>query len=203
MEELLINPNLAYIFLVGAFMVAGLALITPGTGVLEIMAVILLFLAGWELYNLPVNAWALLVIFIGFVLYLLAVRRKADRLFLSLAIAALVIGGWFLFRSDSFWQPAINPLLFIIVNAIAGGFLWVVTVKAVESSSVIPSHDLSTLIGSTGEARTRIYTDGSVQVNGELWSARSEEPIPNQSPVRVVGREGFVLLVEPVRHQDQ
>jgi membrane-bound ClpP family serine protease len=59
-----------------------------------------------------------------------------------------------------------------------------------------PSHDLSTLVGQVGEAKTRIHAEGSVQVAGELWSARSEKSIPYGSPVKVIGREGFVLVVE-------
>jgi membrane-bound ClpP family serine protease len=65
-----------------------------------------------------------------------------------------------------------------------------------QASHALPSHDLSTLIGQIGEAKTRIHSEGSVQVAGELWSARSEKTIPNGCPVKVVGREGFVLLVE-------
>ena len=35
-----------------------------------------------------------------------------------------------------------------------------------------------------------------MQVAGELWSARSLKPIQAGKMVRVIGREGFVLLVE-------
>jgi membrane-bound ClpP family serine protease len=41
-----------------------------------------------------------------------------------------------------------------------------------------------------------VHEDGSVQVAGELWSARSEDPIPAGAQVRVLRREGFVLVVE-------
>jgi membrane-bound ClpP family serine protease len=60
----------------------------------------------------------------------------------------------------------------------------------------LPSHDLSALVGQIGEAKTHIHAEGSVQVDGELWSARSEKSIPNGSAVKVVAREGFVLVVE-------
>jgi membrane-bound ClpP family serine protease len=33
-------------------------------------------------------------------------------------------------------------------------------------------------------------------VAGELWSARSEKPVPAGSYVHVIRREGFVLVVE-------
>ena len=38
--------------------------------------------------------------------------------------------------------------------------------------------------------------EGTVQVAGELWSARSDTPIAAGNPIRVVKREGFILVVE-------
>jgi membrane protein implicated in regulation of membrane protease activity len=46
--------------------------------------------------------------------------------------------------------------------------------------------------------RTALDPVGSVYVGGELWSARSETALPVGIPVRVRGREGLVLLVDPV-----
>jgi membrane-bound serine protease (ClpP class) len=65
-----------------------------------------------------------------------------------------------------------------------------------EATTARPTHDLSGLIGQVGEARTRINDEGSVFVAGELWSARSDEPIPAGSSIRVLRREGFILVVE-------
>ena len=59
-----------------------------------------------------------------------------------------------------------------------------------------PTHDLDGLVGQIGESRTAVHEDGSVQVAGELWSARSAEQIAAGSHVRVVRREGFILVVE-------
>ena len=38
---------------------------------------------------------------------------------------------------------------------------------------------------------------GSVRVHGEIWSARSKRPLQVNDTVRVVGREGLTLIVEP------
>ncbi len=202
MEDLLINPNIAYLVLVAAFLLAGMATLSPGTGILEIAAVFMLLLAGWELYNLPVNLWALGIIFVGFALFILAVRRSASRTLLVLSILAVILGTWFLFRSDPWWVPVLNPLLFIIVTLLTSLFLWVVTVKVTEARTARPDHDLEALIGAAGEAKTSIFGEGSVQVAGELWSARSKEPIPAESHVRVIGREGFILDVELIPGQN-
>ncbi len=59
-----------------------------------------------------------------------------------------------------------------------------------------PPIHLKTFIGATGEATTDIREEGTVQLESELWSARSAEPIPAGAQVRVIGRNGFTLLVE-------
>jgi membrane-bound ClpP family serine protease len=93
-------------------------------------------------------------------------------------------------------QAAVNPIVAILGSGLVAGFLWVAVRKSVEATSARPIHDLSGLVGQIGEARTRINEEGSVFVGGELWSARSEEPIPAGSAIRVLRREGFILIVE-------
>jgi membrane-bound ClpP family serine protease len=56
--------------------------------------------------------------------------------------------------------------------------------------------DPDNLVGQIGEARTDILDEGSAQVGGELWSARSLRAIPKGSRVEVVARDGFVVVVE-------
>ena len=53
-----------------------------------------------------------------------------------------------------------------------------------------------------GEAKTSIADEGSVQVAGELWSAKSEQAIPEGTHVRVTGREGFSLVVEKIDDEE-
>jgi membrane-bound ClpP family serine protease len=203
MEELLLNANVAYLLLVAGFMLAILALLAPGTGILEVVALFALLLAGWSVTHLIINYWALIILLIGVIPFLFAVRKTRRLEFLGLTILALVVGSTFLFRGAG-WLPAVNPILALVVSVITGGFLWIAVTKTLEASLVRPEHDLSRLVGRIGNAKTIIYEEGSVQVDGELWSARSEigpsgsARIPKGSRVRVIGRDGFILIVEEV-----
>jgi len=196
-EKILLDPNVAYLLLVGGVLLAILALLNPGTGILEVAALFALILAGWAVYSLPINPWALLVLLLGVFPFLLAVRRSRRLIYLALAILTLVIGSAFLFQGEG-WQPAVHPVLALVVSALAGGFVWLVVTKSLEAVMARPDHDLNRLIGAIGEAKTDIHMEGSVQVAGELWSARSLKPIPAGTPVRVVKMNGFVLEVEAV-----
>ena len=80
------------------------------------------------------------------------------------------------------------------------GFVWIAIRKSIEAAYARPLHDLEGLVGQVGEARTAVHDDGSVQVGGELWSARSENAIPAGSSIRVVRRDGFIVIVEKVNH---
>lgn len=197
MDQLL-NPNVAYLILVASLLVVMLAVLSPGTGVLELSALVLLVAAGWVIFNLPINYWALGVLVLGFIPFLLAVRRSGKIIYLIISIITFVIGSIYLFQGETWWAPGVNPFLAVIVSTLSAVFIWIATTKSLEASRARPTHDLAGLIGEIGEAKTAIQAEGSVQVSGELWSARSQTLIPEGAKVRVLSREGFILTVEAV-----
>ncbi len=192
-----IDPNLAYVLLVSGFVLAVLALFTPGTGLLEIGALFTLVVAGYGIATLPTNWWALAILVVGIVPFLLALRRGNKWIYLALSLIAMTAGSIFLFRTEQ-GTPAIHPALAVFSSAAAIGIMWIVGRRGLEAARLRPSIDLTRLIGKTGEAHTDVYLEGSVYVGGEEWTARSEVFIPKGAAVRVVGREGLVLLVEAV-----
>jgi membrane-bound serine protease (ClpP class) len=146
-------------------------------------------------YNIGFNPWALIVLIISLVPFIYATRKPKRGLWLGISIAAILISSLYLFNTNR-WLPAVNPILAIVVSALAGGFIWLSVSKTLKAHLARPSHDLESLIGQIGEAKTEVHESGSVQAAGELWTARSEKAIPAGTPVRVIGREGFVLVVE-------
>ncbi len=195
--EILINPNIAYLLIVVGIILVIMALFAPGTGIIELAAFFILLLAFWEISQLPINLWALGLLILGVIPFILAVRKSHKLIYLVIAIVAFIIGSIYLFKGEYWWQPGVNPILAIVTSVIAGGFLWIATSKVLESEKMRPKHDLASLIGDIGEAKTDIFDEGSVQLESELWSARSSVPIPMGSKVRVIKREGFILEVEP------
>lgn len=193
--EFLLNPNTAYVLLVFGFVLTLLAILTPGTGMLEVGAFFCLALAAYAAYNIGFNPWALIVIVISLVPFVYATRKPKRGLWLGISLAVLLISSLYLFNTEG-WLPTVNPILAIIISATSGGFIWLATAKTIQAQMARPLQDLGTLIGQVGETRTRVHESGTAQVAGELWSVRSEKEIIAGKPVRVVGREGFILLVE-------
>jgi membrane-bound serine protease (ClpP class) len=197
--EVFINPNVAYLLLIFGSIFLMMALVTPGTHLLEGGALFLLAVAGYEIFVLGFNLWALLLLVLTLVPFIYAIQKPGREWALALSILGLVIGSLYLFPGVGL-LPAVNPVLAVIVSIIAAGFIWFVTRKGLQAHHARPLQDLGKLIGQTGLAKTNVRDGGSVQVAGELWSARSEKVITVGNRVRVVGREGFTLVVE---HDDQ
>jgi len=197
MMNFLLDPNVAYLILLAGVMLVFLSLASPGTGIFEIGALFCILLTGYIVYYMSFNWWALLVLSLSVIPFIYSIQRPSRGLFLGLAILLLVVGSVFMFPSeDRFF--GVNPLVAILASGLVAGFLWLVVSKSMEAASERPTHDLENLVGQIGEARTSVHTDGSVQVSGELWSAKSEETIPTGSAVRVLRRNGFVVIVEKV-----
>jgi membrane-bound serine protease (ClpP class) len=194
--EFLLNPNVAYVLIVAAAMLALAAIVVPGTGIPEGGLVLCLGLAGYSVYFLGINGWALLVMALSVTPFVFALRTKTLRIPLMILFILMLIGGSVFLFLDEKGLPAVNPLLAGIISILSGGFIWIAVERVLTAQRSQPSNDLQVLIGKVGEARTEINAEGSVQVGGELWSARSEKPITAGSAVRVVQRDGFVLIVE-------
>ncbi|RPJ18736.1 MAG: hypothetical protein EHM33_31510 [Chloroflexi bacterium] len=193
--DFLLDPNIAYLILLGAVLLAMMALASPGTGLFEIGAFFCIALAGYAIYQLSFNWWALVLLGLSIVPFVYALQKPKRELYLALSIALLVVGSIFVFpRTEG--RAIVNPLVAIVASGLVAGFLWIAVRKSVEAANVKPSHDLNGLVGQIGEARTRVHEEGSVQVDGELWSAKSEKSIPSGSSIRVLRREGFILIVE-------
>jgi membrane-bound ClpP family serine protease len=109
----------------------------------------------------------------------------------------MIIGGSLFLFTGTGLKPLVDPLLVIGVSALASTFVWFAAKKSIQAQNARKFHDLEGLVGEFGEARTAIHQEGSVLIGSELWSARSQQPIPSGQRVKVTKRDGFILEVEP------
>lgn len=195
--DFLLDPNIAYLLLVAATFLTILAVTIPGTGIYELSALFCLVLAGYAIYHLSFNGWALALLLLSAVPFFFSIRGPRRELWLALSIIGMAVSSVFFFPA-AHGIISVNPVLAIITSALYATFLWVAVRKVVQVSQTKPVNDISVLIGQRGETKTPVKAEGTVQVAGELWSARSENPIPVGSLVKVIGREGFILIIEKV-----
>ncbi len=195
--DFLINPNVSYALMVIGFLVAVMAMFSPGTGFLEVTGLAALALAGYGLAYLPVNWWAFAIIAATVLPFIFALRRrKLVPLLLGLAWLLFAAGSALLVRGEG-WIPGVNIWLVLLLSSILVGLSWLIATKTLQAMRARPSFDLDRLVGMTGQATTDIRGQGSVYVNGENWTATCKSFIPAGGSVRVVRRKGLVLEVEP------
>jgi membrane-bound serine protease (ClpP class) len=195
--DFLLEPNLAYLILLAGVMLGFMALVSPGTGLFELAALFCIVLAGYAVAKLSFNWWALLLLVLSVLPFVYAIQKPGREIFLGLSILLLIVGSVFMFPSED-GLFAVHPAVAILSSALVTGFLWIAVRKSMEAAGARPLHDLNGVLGKAGEARTDVHEEGSVQVGGELWSARSVNLIPKGSSIRVVRRDGFVVEVEKV-----
>jgi membrane-bound serine protease (ClpP class) len=194
--DILLNPNIAYLTSVLALLAILAAIVAPGTGLIEIAALFLIGVSAYMVYNLGMNLWALIVLLLSVVPFFIAIRSKNSLLYLVITIVMLIGGSLFLFTGSG-GAPSVSPLLAIMISALAATFIWFAAKKSIQAQQAKIHHDINVLIGEIGEARTNIHQEGSILIGSEMWSARSQEPIHVGERVRVVKRDGFILVVEP------
>ncbi len=82
-----------------------------------------------------------------------------------------------------------------VVGVVAGLYIrWVVGPMRRKRVMAGPE----SLLGSVGVALTDLNPDGEVRVEGLVWRARSTTAVKAGAQVKVVGREGLTLVVEPL-----
>jgi len=189
-------PNLLYLILVAGLWLAALSVVTPGSGVYEALAILALVTVGVATTIVPLNLWALVPVALGVGVFGVSIWRSRQGIWLVLSAILLTLGSAFLFRQAG-GGPAVSPALAFVTTLSSVGFFWVVvrTVRAAQQAQ--PAHDPSHVLGEIGEARTSIDPIGTAYVDGELWTVRAENPIQPGSPIRVVSREGLMLIVKP------
>ena len=192
----IIDPNIAYVLLVVGFVLSVLALLTPGTGIVEIIGLFSMILAGYGIISNPSNYWALLIL-IPFIPLIFVYRKTKKDYYLIISIALLNIGSYMIFKSES-GGFAVSPAIAVVVLLLNAPIFWVVVKKIIDAIDRKPDFNPANIIGAIGEARTNIFQEGTAYVSGEEWSVRSDYKIDKGEKIKVVRKEGLILWVEKV-----
>ncbi|HEY8742565.1 MAG TPA: NfeD family protein [Chloroflexota bacterium] len=200
--QALADPTLAY----ALFVVGCCALLTeaahPGAFLPGISGAVCLLLALVGLALLPVNWLSLLLIVAALSLFALDVKLTTHGGLTVAGLAAFAAGSLTLYHVPGNHASVAVPLPLIIALMLGVAALTTFLVRAALRVHHTPSvNGPQRLLGQTGIVTTALAPGGVVRVGGELWSAQlCAAPVPILAPgqrVRVVGRRGLTLEVEP------
>jgi membrane-bound serine protease (ClpP class) len=200
----LVDPNVAYLLLVLGLYGIVTELAAPGVTVPGVAGGIALLLALLIFAQLPVNWVGVALLAAAAGLFLAEMQVVSHGLFTLSGLAAFVVGSVLLFRppggvTSPYGGPAaLNPWLIVVLGlGTAVGFGWLLRQGIVALRQ--PHANAPPRAGEVGIAGPVVDTTGTVHLGGQTWSA--EWPAGAVTPgqrVRVVGRRGLRLIVEPV-----
>jgi membrane-bound serine protease (ClpP class) len=196
------NPNVAYLLLlIGVYGIV-FEFFSPGIIFSGVIGAICLLLGLFALNLLPINYAGLALIGLGIALM---VAEAFTPSFGVLGIGGLIafgIGSTMLFEGD-LPQFSISVSLPVVITAtlVSGALILIGGAAAVRAQRRRIVTGEPELIGSTGRVLQWTGSQGQVRVHGERWLARAEGALEPGQRVRVVGREGLVLIVSG--HPDQ
>lgn len=198
--ELITSPTFAYLLVVAALMLVLLTILFPESAGLKVATVLFLGAAGYELVHLEWSSWALALAALSPLPFFIAIRQtRSSPSLLIIAILLFAIGSFFLFV-DQAGFPAVNYVLAGAVSIFCGEFIWLAVGREQNAQGMRLVDTPDSMVGLTGTARTEIevHSTGLVEVEGELWTARSKTFVPSGSTVRILRRDGSVLTVKKV-----
>jgi len=196
--SLVTNPNVAFILmLIGVY---GLILefFNPGAVAPGLVGSISLVVALYALALLPINYAGAALVLIGIGLMIAEAHIGAFGAIGVGGIAAFVIGALMMFPSR---VPGFALSGAVVTGAAIGSAaLLLLALAALLRSRKRPVVTGSeALIGALGEAVSWQGNEGRVRVNGEIWRARAAAPLADGTHIKVLSRDGLILLVEAVR----
>ncbi len=200
----MVDPNVVYFLLVVGLWIAVTAAYIPGTGVVEVVALVAVGAAVYILANMPTN-WA------GAILLMLGVLSFLLIPFLSQRWARVAEAGLLLQVAGAFTLFHGVQVSWLLIGVTVGlSILYhrLVLLPVLERSKkqVAVIDDTTQLVGAYGRVVKASSAAGhefvgSVNVRGEQWTAYSDHPLQMGEEVVVVEREGLQLFVESVKHK--
>jgi len=189
------NPNIAFILLLIGVYGLIFEFLSPGAVAPGLIGAISLLVGLYALALLPINYAAAGLLLLGVALMVAEVHIGAFGAIGVGGIAAFVIGAIMLFPD----VPGFELSPWVVAGAAAASaFLFLVALALLLRSrrrSVVTGAEA--LIGCEGETVSWQDGQGRVRVAGEIWLARSRAPLRDGVHVKVVERDGLVLVVEP------
>lgn len=194
--EWLSDPNFIYLLMMAGLWISATGTYIPGTGVAEIAGAGLILGTLYLMSLLATNWIAVIALVAGASLFFLLPLLKAE--WENFAIAGLVIQA--LASFVLFAEASVSPLL-IVIGVMLG---WVYH-RTILRSILRQQRELSStqkdefLVGARGRVMATIEDRGTVQVRGELWTARSHSRLESGTEVVVTQQDGLELQVDKAK----
>jgi len=197
--ELFQDPNVVYLLLMAGLWVSATGTYIPGTGVAEIAGAGLILGTVYLMSLLATNWVALIALVVGAALFFLLPLMKSDwAVFAKAGLALQALASFFLFSG-----AAVSPLLIALAVLLAWFYHRNILQSILKQQRELSSTQKDEfLVGERGRVMASIDERGTVQVNGELWTARSRSRLESGTEIMVTRQDGLELHVEKAKRDE-
>jgi membrane-bound serine protease (ClpP class) len=191
------DPTIAYILLIVGINALILEFSSPGGFMAGVIGAICLLLGLYALGTLSVNYTGLLLIGLAFALFIAEALTPTTGALAAAGVGALVLGSMLLF--DGPYLAVSRGVIAGVALATGGFFLFAVS-AIVRARRRCVATGREALVGRKARVRRALNPEGTIFLEGELWSAVAEDgPIARGEEVEVLALEGFRLRVRRAR----
>jgi membrane-bound serine protease (ClpP class) len=188
------RPEILFLLLLGALAGIGAEISHPGALFPGILGTLCLILFLFAAQIIPVNWAGVLLVVLAVALFVAEVKVASYGLLTVGGLVAMILGALMLVDSPlpELRVPVMSLLPVIVVMAIGTTLLVRLVVQAQRRKA---STGAEGMVGQHGLAATDLDPEGWVEVQGERWKARAEEPLVSGQDVEVVAVDGLRLRV--------
>lgn len=192
----MMDPNITFLILAVGALALYAEFNNPGAILPGVVGLIFILLAVFALNLLPTRYAAFTLILAAFILFALEAKFTSHGILGVGGVVALTLGGLLLVDGPI---PEMRVKLWTALGVsiplgIITVFLMTIALQARRNKVVTGTQGM---VGEIGVARTALNPEGKVFVHGELWDARSSQPISIGDSVVVTAIEGLRLEVAP------
>ncbi|HZN14630.1 MAG TPA: NfeD family protein, partial [Acidimicrobiales bacterium] len=188
------NPTVPYFLLLAGMLLILFEFFSIGVGLAAAAGVLAIALSAYGFGVLPTRPLGLGLLVLGMFGLSVDLQAGAPRAWTVIGAASLIGGSLTLYAGLS--VPLVAVVVVLAGTALFVGAAMPAVMRARFST---PTIGRESMLGELGVARSAIDPDGTVEVRGAPWRARTNRatPLAVGDRLRVVGIDGLVLEVEP------
>jgi membrane-bound ClpP family serine protease len=195
-----IDPNVVYLILLAGMWLSVTAAYVPGTGILELLAIIGVIASVVVLASMPTNWVSVVAIVVGtFGFFTIPLLDRRLKLLAFVGLALQLVGSITLFNGASVSIPLVAVI--VIASLLYYRFALLPVLHSQRTKAALI--DDEPIVGARGYVQRALDPVGTVRVRGESWTARSDQRLDPGTEIVVIDREGLTLFVESEKQKRQ